>query len=178
MSNGIPVHDERGLLPQGFYPVQLEEFIHRFVTAEDIEKRTGLFELYIQFCIKCLDTTALICHYVNGSYVTKKVDPEDIDLLVILDGITVDDGPDELYEEYVEIDNREKMKEDYSCHVWCVLDYPEDLRVIRDYHNHIRDDAISWWQTNFLDEERAIVDPDPKGVIILSKDEIEKMRSL
>ncbi len=173
----IPDFDERGLLPTGFYSPSLEEFITRFVSVINIETRTNLFEKYNIFCLKCLDTQALISHYVNGSYTTNKEEPEDIDLLVILDGLTVDDGPDELYEEYMDIKNQEKMKKDYSCHLWCVLDYPEELEIIRNYHNSIKNDVITWWQTNFLDEERQIPDPIKKGVVILSEDEIEKMRS-
>lgn len=96
----------------------------------------------------------------------------------MLDGLTIDNGPDELYEEYVEIDDREKIKKEYLCHTWCALDYPEDYGVIHNHHNSVKNDVITWWQTNFLDDERTIADPIEKGVIILSKDEIKKMRSL
>ncbi len=177
----IPDFDGRGLLPQGdtgFYSPSLEEFITRFVSVINIETRSNLFEKYIAFCIKCLDTNALISHYVNGSYTTNKEEPGDIDILVILDGLTVDEGPDELYEEYIEINDLETIKETYSCHTWCVLDYnPNDFEVLHKYHNDIKNAVISWWQTNFMDEERTTLDPDTKGVIILSQDEINKMRS-
>jgi len=177
----IPDFDGRGLLPNGdmgFYYPSLEEFITRFVSVINIETRTNLFEKYIAFCIKCLNTNALISHYVNGSYTTNEEEPGDIDLLVMLDGSTVDEGPDELYEEYMEINDRETIKEKYSCHTWCVLDYnPNDFEVLFKYHNSVKNDVITWWQTNFLDEERTILDPVNKGVIILPEEEIKKMRS-
>lgn len=178
MLTEIPEFDKRNLLPEGFYHPSLEDFIDRFVNVEDIEKRANLFEKYIKFCLKCLSTNALDRHYVDGSYVSKETEPGDVDLLVILDGLTVDDGPDELYEEYIELENREAIKEEYSCHVWCSLEYPEDMRELCNYFNNLENAVIKWWQTNFLDEERTIIDPIPKGVIILSKSEIEKMRSL
>lgn len=79
----------------------------------------------------------------------------------------------------MEINDLETIKETYSCHTWCVLDYnPNDFEVLHEYHNDVKNVVISWWQTNFMDEERTTPDPHKKGVIILSQDEINKMRSL
>jgi hypothetical protein len=178
----IPPFDTRGLLPTGdtgFYFPSIEEFTERFVFVEDEETRLSLFEKYSKLCIRCLNTNALVSHYVNGSYTTDKEEPDDVDLLIILDGIKIDDGPDELFEESIEMNDRDKMKEEYSCHTWCILDYPStrEYDEVRKFHDAVKNDVISWWQTNFLDEERTITDPERKGVIILSESEIDKMRS-
>lgn len=178
MSKVIPSFDGRGLLIDGVYYPLLQEFIDRFVSVVNMEVRTTLFEKYIEFCKKCLSTDALICHYIDGSYVTKKEEPNDIDLLVIFDGIKIDEGPDELYKEYSEIEDRLKMKEEFSCHVYCALEYPEDYGPIAVYHNAVKADVVGWWKTNFLDSERKTQDPIPKGVVVLSEDEIKKIWSI
>lgn len=172
----IPKHDKRGLLPPGFYSPTLEEFIERFVSVVNMEIRGDLFEKYSQFCNKCLDTGLLISHYVNGSYTTTKENPGDIDLLVILDGLKIDECPDELVDEYLDIDNSTKMKDEYSCHSFCALKYPVS-DPLYNYHNSIKNQVISWWKLNFMDDERTILDPVSKGVIILSEDEISKIQS-
>lgn len=179
MVDEIPEFDDRNLLPEGFYYPTLEEFKNRFVTVENTEKRVGLFEKYKKFCIKCLDTNALKCHFVNGSYVTRKLKPGDIDLLIILDGITVRNDP-VLYNEFKEIKDWEKMKELYSCHTFAALDLPSNYkkREIYEHHEFVKNKVIGWWKTNYLDEKRTIKDPVKKGVIILCKKEIEKIRSL
>lgn len=181
MTNVIPDYDNRGLLPKGEHETSLEEFITRFVKVINIQTRTDLFEKYIQFCLRSLETNALLSHYIDGSYITNKEEPEDVDLLVMFDGITVAQGPDELYDIYLELDNKSdvNIKEKYSCHVWCSLHYPpEDYNELHKHFNGIKNDVLRWWQTNFLDDERTIPDSIPKGVIVLHAEEIEKVRSL
>lgn len=175
----IPNFDERGLLPEGFYSPLLEEFIIRFVSVVNIERRSNLFEKYHAFCLRCLDTNALVAHYVNGSYTTTKEKPRDVDLLITLDGLMLDESSDEVYNEYWEFKDHKKMKELYCCHTFCTLEYPKEEYIDLYMHNEgTKQDVISWWKTNFLDEERTIEDPVEKGVVILSKDEIRKMRSI
>lgn len=175
----IPEFDERGLLPYGFYCPELDEFIHRFVSVINMERRQGLFEKYSAFCLRCLDTNALVAHYVNGSYTTTKEKPRDVDLLITLDGSVMDDSPDEIYDEYWEFKDYVKMKDLYCCHTFCTLEYSKEEYSELYLHNEgTKQDVIGWWKTNFLDEERTVRDPVEKGVIILSKDEIDKIRSI
>ncbi|KAF5031756.1 hypothetical protein DSECCO2_624460 [anaerobic digester metagenome] len=180
MANVIPNYDSRGLLPEGEHVTSSEEFIKRFVKVKNIGKRGELFTKYIKFCSRCLETNALKCHYVNGSYVTNKEEPSDIDLLIVFDGLTVDEGPDELYDIYLELDNKSDVdiKENYSCHTWCVLEYsPDEFKDLHDYNNRLKNQVIGWWKTHYKDEARTIIDPIPKGVIVLKVEEIEKIRS-
>jgi len=175
----IPKFDGRGLLPQGFYSPLLEEFISRFVSVVDMERRGNLFEKYQSFCLRCLDTNALVAHYVNGSYTTSKEKPRDVDLLITLDGLTMDESSDEVYNEYWEFKDHKQMKKLYCCHTFCTLEYPEEeFKDLYIHNEETKQDVIGWWKTNFLDEEHTIRDPVEKGVIILSKEEIDKMRSI
>lgn len=176
MANGIPDFDNRGLLPDGEYYPLLEEFKERFVFTNDITTRTNLYEKYKEYCLLCLDNGSLSRHYIGGSYVTVKEHPGDIDLLVVFIGLSVDQESDEFLEIY---NDREGIHNEYSCHAWCVLEYsqgdvPEELY---DHLNDVKNTVISWWHTNYLDEGRTVVDPIPKGVIVLTGEEIEKIRS-
>ena len=187
----IPSFDGRGLLPSGttgFYLPSLEEFVDRFVSVGNRDKRSALFEKYCALCLKCVNTNALKCHYVDGSYVSTKEEPDDIDLLIIFKGSNIDNIPDKLFAELLsELQDLEEMKKQYSCHTFHALDYnPSDYKELRKYHKAVdlfnlhegvKNDVIGWWKTNFLDKERKIRDPIEKGVIILSEDEIKKMRS-
>ena len=77
----IPQFDNRGLLPDGLYDTSLEEI--RAVLGFT-ERRSKLIDGLEEF-LQIWDTSGLTDHYViDGSFVTSKPEPSDIDMILAL----------------------------------------------------------------------------------------------
>lgn len=82
----IPDFTADGLLPQGLHPATLEEVLERFGGNERREQLlTGLVE-----ALGLLRAAGCRRVYVNGSFVTSKERPNDIDACWDIDGVDAD----------------------------------------------------------------------------------------
>lgn len=77
----IPEFDENGNLPPGIHPTQFDEVVHRFGGSRS-PKRGSLTKELRQF-FHFIKYHA-IGQYIDGSYVTTKLAPSDIDIIVLL----------------------------------------------------------------------------------------------
>jgi predicted nucleotidyltransferase len=80
----IPNFNEQGLLPPGIYDCSLEEIGERFGTFQSTDLRPRLYEKLQAFLQQVRSTNLVIVVIVNGSFVTGKADPNDIDLIIVL----------------------------------------------------------------------------------------------
>jgi hypothetical protein len=82
----IPDFTATGLLPQGVHPATLEEVLERFGGNERRDQLlTGLVE-----ALRLLRAAGCRRVYVNGSFVTSKERPNDIDACWDIDGVDAD----------------------------------------------------------------------------------------
>jgi hypothetical protein len=82
----IPKFTADGLLPRGIHPATLEEVQERFGGNERRDKLlTGLFE-----ALRLLRAAGCRRVYINGSFVTSKEQPNDIDACWDIEGVDVD----------------------------------------------------------------------------------------
>jgi hypothetical protein len=82
----IPALDERGLLPAGVHRCSLEEVQARFGQFQSTDRRVHLFQQLQRYVEQARSAAVVRAIVVDGSFVTSKVDPEDIDLMVVLPG--------------------------------------------------------------------------------------------
>ena len=80
----FPNLNEQGLLPPGIYDCSLEEIGERFGTFQSTDRRPRLYEKLQAFVRQVRSINLAIAVIVNGSFVTSKVDPDDIDLILVL----------------------------------------------------------------------------------------------
>jgi hypothetical protein len=86
----LPKFDEHGNLPPGIHRATLEEVIERFSILKSLKRRSltnnlrGFFGFIQDFAVGI---------YIDGSYTTSKLAPNDIDLIVILPSDFVFDSP-------------------------------------------------------------------------------------
>ena len=107
MTDNLPPFDERGCLPKGIYNPSVQDFLERFVNVS--KRRKELFGKYQKFTKLCIDAKGIEQHFVDGSYVTNKEKPGDIDLLLTFNDDVYDS--EESYNKYFEItQNQKKMK--------------------------------------------------------------------
>jgi hypothetical protein len=82
----IPEFNAGGLLPQGIHPATLEEVLERFGGNERRDQLlTGLVE-----ALRLLRAAGCRRVYINGSFVTAKERPNDIDACWDVDGVDAD----------------------------------------------------------------------------------------
>src|SRR3712207_1316326 len=93
----IPQFTADGLLPQGVHPATLEEVLERFGGNERRRQLlTGLIE-----ALRLLGAAGCRRVYINGSFVTAKGRPNDIDVCWDIDGV----NPDALDPVFFDFDN-------------------------------------------------------------------------
>jgi predicted nucleotidyltransferase len=80
----IPGFDESGLLPAGTHDCTLAEIKQRFGQFPNTDRRCELYERLQQFLSEAWATRQVVAVIVDGSFVTGRDDPGDIDLIVVL----------------------------------------------------------------------------------------------
>lgn len=171
--NELPEFDERGCLPEGIYNPSVEEFMERFVKVTG--RRKELFKKYQKFTKLCNESKGIETHYLDGSYVTDKKEPGDIDVLIIFNDNVYDS--DKSYNSYFEVTSqKEKMKEDYEIHVFYAKNTTDaDSLDMQIHWEKVRKKILEWWSRFYIDKENDIIDDKKKGFIVFNKDELQQV---
>lgn len=91
----IPLFEDNGYLPPGCFPSTLKEFKCRFVLDfGDSNTRTEIFNEYIGYASDLSTYNLTLKKWVGGSYVSTKLDPSDMDMIVLYDGIEFNHHPE------------------------------------------------------------------------------------
>ena len=127
----IPKFDENGNLscnPQFIRP-SLKEFKERFIEDyifQNSKTRSVIFDGYKTYCERILIFNVAKKQWVDGSYTTKKINPNDIDLVTLYDGIKINNHP-EIHDELLDLLNTDKNKEEYKCHAYKIIIWPKEI---------------------------------------------------
>jgi hypothetical protein len=115
------------LLPEGVYRCDKNSLMGRFVYCFPHSKTrdkiaTGFFQLKEQ----CEKIGVELTHWANGSFVTSKVDPGDIDVLHIVDSTDIDSLPPE-HQQFVShvLEGKENTKERFHTDSFLVVKIPK-----------------------------------------------------
>lgn len=123
----IPEFDEKGNLPSvGLIRPTIQEFEERFVVEADERKiRKEIFDGYIKYSNYLILLNMASIQWVNGSYTTKKPNPNDIDLVIHFNGMKIHHDK-ELQKHFKNLIDKKDMKLRYRCHPQFVLIYPQN----------------------------------------------------
>jgi predicted nucleotidyltransferase len=81
----LPTFNEHGFLPEGVWDCQIDEFISRFAVFTVSDGRIRLFAK-LKELLADLSKIEYICEIIiDGSYVTAKNEPNDIDIIISLE---------------------------------------------------------------------------------------------
>jgi hypothetical protein len=80
----IPAFNEFGLLPEGVHDATLEETESRFGCFRESDRRPRLWAQFKEFFREAKTSGGALFILLNGSFVTARPDPNDIDLLLVL----------------------------------------------------------------------------------------------
>jgi hypothetical protein len=82
----IPDLDGAGLLPPGIHDCTADEVRVRFGAFQGTDRRCRLYQKLDTYIREALDTGMVAELIIDGSFVTAKPDPGDIDLILVLAG--------------------------------------------------------------------------------------------
>ena len=80
----IPDLDDDGFLPEGVHECSLDELQQRFGGTQAGDRRSALFAKLVDYIQELRSTGMATGLIVDGSFVTHKSDPNDVDLVLIL----------------------------------------------------------------------------------------------
>jgi len=80
----IPALDEAGFLPAGVHICTLEEIKLRFGTFQRSDRRPELFRRLEAFLSEARASGIVLSVLIDGSFVTAKAEPNDIDVILVL----------------------------------------------------------------------------------------------
>lgn len=80
----IPLLDRHGFLPAGVHDCTLDELKGRFGSFQISDQRPKLFQKFLALVAEAQAARFARCLLIDGSFVTAKPDPNDIDLVLVL----------------------------------------------------------------------------------------------
>ena len=80
----IPLPDEDGFLPAGVHDCSLDEIKTRFGSYQRSDRRPQLFARLEAFLSEAKASRLVVSVVVDGSFVTDKPEPNDIDLIAVV----------------------------------------------------------------------------------------------
>lgn len=154
------IFDIRGnLKPYERVSTSLEDFEDLFVnTFEENSTRWKLFDYYNHYTKDFVDRiTGNFTQWINGSFVTNKQNPNDIDLVMLIDLHIVEEKESLIRNEFL----GEAVYQKYGIDVYLVILYPENHKL----HYWTRSDLLYWndWFTKGKMDKRK--QRHPKGYL-------------
>ena len=166
----IPAFDGNGLLPAGRHasdPAEiLAALVVPFTTSTSRPTIYSWWHLHLQG-LKHL--TTIISQWVNGSFVTNKVDPGDMDIMTIFDGPTYDALPAHIRAIIGSMTLHKYTQQYWRCDAYGVAIYPAG-HPMHDPTNK----ALTYWNMQWghtkggVDAAGNVVPSMPKGYLEVS----------
>lgn len=113
--------NEYGYLPYGMYNLTINE-IEKIFSRNSSKRRKEIMEIYKIHLNEIQNTGYYLDHWIGGSFITTKENPNNIDTLTEFDGEKVDENDDKkLIDDLI---NNSKEKTDNLCHSLRLYKYP------------------------------------------------------
>src|SRR5919109_1209681 len=80
----IPSFDQNGNLPEGIHDCTVDEAAERFGSFQQAIHRRQLWDSFLEFMREVIDSGLVDAILVDGSFVTAKAEPNDIDLVLVV----------------------------------------------------------------------------------------------
>ena len=135
----IPSLNASGLLPLGIHEATLDEIRDRFGVFQESDRRIQLFSRLGQLVVGLRGSKLFVALIVDGSFVTAKPQPEDIDLIVVLHrdhDWSADLGP----QEYALV-SRPALRRKFGFDVLLAAEGGADYERYIEFFGRLRDDA-------------------------------------
>lgn len=150
--------NQKGLLEPGFHDVTIEDirtfFVDRFETSRT---RKDVFQGYLNF-IEDLKANGIEGEiWIDGSFVTNKIDPNDIDLLCVIDNNLLNSLPKHVQPNLFRLFDNEIAHREYRCDPYMLAKLQESHPKF--YESYINQRA--YWRGFFTYTRNE----EPKGIL-------------
>lgn len=131
----IPDFNPQGLLPVGVYNCSFQEFEDIFTNIPNKSLRKELCNKLLEL-IEAIKKTDIPCYHilVDGSYVTTKQEPSDIDIALIYD---YEFSHADVSQTQLEVLDSDLIKERYGFNMFPVFYESEGLRSIIEFYQYL-----------------------------------------
>ncbi|MGH8058112.1 MAG: DUF6932 family protein [Candidatus Entotheonellia bacterium] len=133
----IPHLNEYGLLPPGIHDCSLQDIGARFGTFQSTDRRPHLYEALREYVARVHSTGLVSAVIVDGSFVTRKHAPGDIDLVLVLPS-NHDLGAD-LPPIAYNVLSRRRVRRRYGFDILVALEEAPEYRQYTDFFQQVRD---------------------------------------
>ena len=147
--------NEYGYLPYGMYNLTINE-IEKIFSRNSSKRRKEIMEIYKIHLNEIQNTGYYLDHWIGGSFITTKENPNDIDTLTEFDGEKVDENDDKkLIDDLI---NNSKEKTDNLCHSLRLYKYPPQQKEdFKRYINQKRRILINLYGQDKKKKKKGIV---------------------
>ena len=155
----IPDFDSNGNLPPGLIDISIKEFEKHYVLDfGGSSTRNKVFNGYIKYCRKMIILEVAIKQWVNGSFTTNKINPNDVDFVTHIDGTKADELDEIGQKKFIDLHDRKQIKSKYLCDVFDpIFVYPKEHPDL--FESTVNE--INYW-LKYLGHDR---NKNPKGII-------------
>lgn len=130
----IPAFNEHGVFPAGRYQATPDEIERRFVlTFPTSLTRKNIFDGWRRRREQLLDLVQVEQEWIDGSFVTSKRDPGDLDVVVFIDGQTFDNLPIPHRQKVFALTAGPRPLLQFGCHSFFVAVWPHTHARHADY---------------------------------------------
>lgn len=131
----IPNFNQYGVLPEGIYICTLKDIKEKFCSIDNLDVRCILFKKFESY-VKELKKYNIPCELmVDGSFITNKVEPSDIDLLI---AIPFDWDPKEYKNTCFMLINEDYIKLKYNFSLFSTFLDTESLDSTIDFYRQVK----------------------------------------
>ena len=117
--------NSHGYLDAGLHVFASDEFESHFVTSFPHSKtRTTILDGYTRHCREIVGLVGACEQFLDGSFVTSKNDPGDIDLVMFIDATVVDALPHDKQQALMELVAGPNTRANYHCDAYFCPIYP------------------------------------------------------
>jgi len=133
----IPPLDENGFLPPGVHDCTMADVEDCFGRFMRTDQRIRLFEKLVRYLKEVQSTGMAVALLIDGSFVTGKADPDDIDLVLVLK--TVHDFTAELRPFEYNVLSRTRVRQNFRFDVLIAVEDSPDYQRHSDFFQQVRD---------------------------------------
>ncbi len=164
------IFDENGELPEGIHEYTIDMFKHCFVDIfRDSKSRISIYQGFNRFNECLFEYGCITKQWIDGSFVTIKNNPNDIDEVTFFNANEINKLTIEKRQSFEQLIKNEDIKKIFSTHHFNVFEFPSGHPRYQLYCEQLK-----YWQ-KWFGTSRPIVDKDgnelpprKKGIVQLS----------
>ena len=150
--------NDEGCLPFGVYEMTLDEFEEIFSKDKSL-RRQEIMKYYKEHIKQITSSPYYLNHWIDGSYVTSKENPNDIDTVTEFDGVKIDQNDDKpLIEDLI---YNAPLRTYNTCHSFMVYKYPKSYQ--EEYEDYLELKSMTLIMIFGRNKETK----NPKGIVKL-----------